>query len=149
MNNKILIITVFISNIAFGAILSLPTTLKTINTKNTSRISNKVVAQLSNRGLEKDVARIKVNTSLVNNEETNELMAQNILKSIQILKESDIISYISQASLSGQQVDLSSYETIIALVQNSSRLFLDKKILSNIEKVSVTNEKLKQIKALS
>jgi len=149
MNNKILIITVFISNIAFGAILSLPTALKTINTKDTSRISNKVATQLSNRGLEKDVARVKVKTSLVNNEEINELMAQNILKSIQILKESDIISYISQASLTGQKVDLSSYETIIALVQNSTRVFLDKEILSSIEKVSITNEKLKQIKVLS
>ncbi|WP_457744158.1 hypothetical protein [Sulfurimonas sp.] len=148
MNNKILIITVFISNIAFGAILSLPTTLKTINTKNTSKISNKAVKQLSSRGLEQDIAQKKVKTSLANNEEINEIMAQNILKSIQSLKERDIISYISKASLLGHKVDLSSYETIIALVQTTN-LNLEKKILSKIEKVSVTNEKLKQIKALS
>ena len=145
MNNKILFITVFISNIAFGAVLSLPNTTKLTNTKNTNRIVQKSAQKLYNRGLERNIATSKIEASLQNTPDTTQMMAQNILASLPILKEDDITSFIAHASLHNKTLDLSSYEDIIALMQHHSPTLLDKEIVQKIEKVSNENERLKII----
>ena len=145
MNNKILFITVFISNIAFGAVLSLPNTTKLTNTKNTNRIVQKSAQKLYNRGLERNIATSKIEASLQNTPHITQMMAQNILASLPILKEDDIASFIAHASLHNKTIDLSSYEDIIALIQHHSPTLLDKEIVQKIEKVSNENERLKII----
>ncbi|WP_297439886.1 hypothetical protein [Sulfurimonas sp.] len=143
MNNKIFIITVFISNIAFGAILPIATIQKTSTQKNTSKISDKVSKTLYSRGIERKIANKKVEKTLLNNERTTDLMAQNILKSIKSIKETDIIAFISHAALKGKNVDLSSYSTLIALLQKSTGSLIDSDTVQTIEKLSNENEKLK------
>jgi len=143
MSNKIFIITVFISNIAFGAILPIATIQKTITQKNTNRISDRVSETLYTRGIEQKIAEKKVNDILENDAQTTDLMAQNIIKSIKSVKENNIIAFISQAALQGKKVDLSSYSTLIALVQKSSRTLIDTDLVQKIEKLSHENELLK------
>lgn len=144
MNNKILFITVLISNIAFGAVITIPHTLNTTNTKETQNLACKSAQKLYDRGLEHNIAMSKVQNSLQDNMNTNEIMAQNILASLKGVKEADIVSFIAQESLKNQKVDLSSYETLIALAQQSSRLLLDKELLTKIEKLSLLNEQVKK-----
>ena len=145
MNNKILFITVFISNIAFGAILSLPKTIKITNIKNTNRIVQKSAQKLCNKGLERNIVTSKIEASLQNTPDITQMMAQNILASLPTLKEDDIASFIADASLHNKTLDLSSYEDIIALMQHHSPTLLDKEIVQKIEKVSNENERLKII----
>lgn len=148
MNNKIFIITVFISNIAFGAVLPKIDFQRTENTKPTNRLSAKVSTQLFNRGLEKRIAKAKVKNSLAHDEYLNDLMAQNIIKTIKSVNENDVVNFLTQAALANKTIDLSSYSTIIALVQKSSHLALSKEILQHIEKLSLENEKLKSMQVI-
>lgn len=148
MNNKILVVTVLLSNIVFGAVLAVPSTLQTTKTKKTNRIAYKSAEELEERGIERSIAKTKVSATLENDEYANELMVHNILKAIPTLSEEDIIAFISNASLKNQKIDLSSYETLISLVQHKSRVLLDKDMIATLEEVSSTNEKLKQLKAV-
>jgi hypothetical protein len=143
MSNKIFIITVFISNIAFGAILPIATIQKTITTKDTNRILKRVSNNLSSRGIERQIADKKVNDILSDNAFTTDMMAKNIIKNIVNVKENDIIAFLSQAALQGKKVDLSSYSTLIALVQQSSKTLVDADLVKKIEKLSNENERLK------
>lgn len=146
MNNKIFIITVFISNIAFGAVIALPKTLNTITAQTSNQIARKSVKRLSERGLDDGVATQKVHASLENDMQTNEIMVQNILTSVTALHENDIISFIANASLHNNKVDLSSYETLIALVQHKSHTLLNSSLRLELEKVSDANERVKKMR---
>ena len=146
MNNKIFIITVFISNIAFGAVIALPKTLNTITAQTSNQIARKSVKRLSERGLDDGVATQKVHASLENDMQTNEIMVQNILTSVTALNENDIISFIANASLHNNKVDLSSYETLIALVQHKSHTLLNSSLRLELEKVSDANERVKKMR---
>ena len=148
MNNKIFIITVFISNIAFGAVLPKIDLQRTENTKPTNRLTTKVSTQLFNRGLEKHIAKAKVKNSLAHDEYLNDLMAQNIIKTIKSVNENNVVNFLTQAALANKTIDLSSYSTIIALVQKSSHVALSKEMFLHIEKVSLENEKLKSMQVI-
>lgn len=148
MNNKIFIITVFISNIAFGAVIALPNTLKTVTAKTTNRVAQKSAEELHNRGLDSNVATKKVQASLQNDMQTNEIMIQNILTSLSALNEKDIVSFIANASLHNNKVDLSSYETLIALVQHKSHTLLNTSLRLELEKLSDANERIKKMRTL-
>ena len=149
MSNKILIITVFISNIAFGAVIALPNTLKTVTAKTVSRLTQKSVKQLYERGLDTDVATQKVQATLENDMQTNEIMVQNILTSVSELHEHDIINFIADAALHNNKIDLSSYETLIALVQHKSHTLLNTSLRLELEKVSDANERVKNIQRIA
>jgi len=147
MNNNILIITIFISNIAFGSVV-IPNSPKAVNVNKTNSISSKSIAQLYNRGLEEKAAKEKIQNSIAHDEDMNDTMAQNILNSIELLKEEDIVSYISKTALLDKKVDLSSYDTIVALIQNTPKLSINKDMLLKIEKITFLNQKLQQMKAI-
>ncbi len=149
MSNKFFIITVFISNIAFGAVVPKIDLQRVVNTKNTNKLTTKISTQLFNRGLEKHIAQAKVKDSLVHDDELNAIMAYNIIKTIKIVNEKDIVEFLAQSALRGKKVDLSSYSTLISLVQKSSQALLDKETLLHIEKVSLENEKLKAMRVVS
>jgi len=146
MNNKFLIITVFISNIAFAAVVPKINLQETVNLKNTNKLTTKISKQLFNRGLERKVIQKKLEASLIHNENITELMAQNILKNIQSLQEKDIVDFMAQAILKGKRVDLSSYATLISLVQKHSITTFDDSMLLHVEKVSNENNKLLSMK---
>jgi hypothetical protein len=144
MNNKILFITVFISNLAFGAIVSLPTRVDAINIQEHQTLAKKSIEHLTKKGLEHKSATDCVASTLPLNSMLNEVMVQNILATLPSLKEDDIVSFIAQKSLHKESVDLSSYETLIALVQHTSRTLLDTETLEKLEQLSNSNERLKQ-----
>jgi len=149
MNNKIFIITVFISNIAFGAVVPKIDLQRVINTKNTNKLTTKISTQLFNRGLEKHIAKVKVKGSLVHDDELNAIMAYNIIKTIKIVNEKDIVKFLAQSALKGKKVDLSSYSTLVSLVQKSSQRALDKETLLHVEKVSLENESFKAMRIIT
>jgi len=144
MNKRILISTVFISNIIFASVL--PSQINQINSnKNRLGTFSTVVSQhLYKRGLDKEIAQKKVSNFLIGEDFENDLMIQNILSNLSMLEYDRIIEYIASSALYSQEVDLSSYETIIGMVQkiNSN---LDKSTLKKIEKVSLENKKIKQL----
>ena len=146
MSNKIFIITVFISNIAFAGVLPQANIQETVNTKSNNKLSAQVNSQLFKRGLDKKTAIAKVKNTLAEGENINDLMVQNILQNIPSMKESDIVNFITQAALQEKRVDLSSYETLIALVQRYANVAFDKELRLHVEKASLENEKLKSMK---
>ncbi len=147
MNKRILISTVFISNIIFASVL--PSQINQINlNKNRLGTFSTVVSQhLYKRGLDKEIAQKKVSNFLVGEDFENELMLQNILSNFDMLQYESVIEYIASSALYSKEVDLSSYDTIIGMVQkiNSN---LDELTLQKIEKVSLENKKIKQLHAV-
>ncbi len=147
MNKRILISTVFISNIIFASVL--PSQINQINlNKNRLGTFSTVVSQhLYKRGLDKEIAQKKVSNFLVGEDFENELMLQNILSNLDMLEYESVVEYIASSALYSKEVDLSSYDTIIGMVQkiNSN---LDELTLQKIEKVSLENKKIKQLHAV-
>ena len=145
MRIKIFLVTVFISNIAFAT--SLPIDIREIrNSKeiiinnNTKTLANRVSAHLYNKGLELDVANEKVSKVLVGDEATIDLMVINLLRHFPQLSHEDVVAYISKCALFNKSVDLSAYDDILSLVQQSSSLTLDKDILEKVKQVSFENK---------
>lgn len=142
MKNKILISTVFISNIIFASVLPLESNKINFN-KNFNTFSSTVSLHLYKRGLEKKVAQEKVSQFLMGGDFENDLMVQNILNNFERVNYEGIVSYIAQATLHSKKVDLSSYESIIGVLQKIDYTLVDKQTLAKIEKVSLVNEKIR------
>jgi hypothetical protein len=149
MSNRIFIITVFISNIAFGGVLPKINLQGTVNTKSADKLTAKVSTQLFKRGLDKKIAKTKVKHSLVHDDILNDLMAKNVLKNIPSLTEEHIIDFITQAALQEKTVDLSSYATLISLVQKYATAQFDSALCFHVEQASLENERLKSMKVCS
>lgn len=149
MSNKIFIITVFIGNIAFGSMLPETKQLEIVKAKSTNKLSEKINTQLFNHGLDKSIAKTKVDNVLIHDDSLNALMVQNILKNIPSLKEADIVNFIAQAAMNEKAVDLSSYATLISLVQKHTSVQQDKELYLHVEKTSLENEKLKAMKVFA
>jgi len=144
MKIKILIVTAFISNIAFAS--SLPIDIReTRNTKeikvhSTTALADTVSTHLYNKGLDKDVANARVSKALVGDGVTSDLMAMNLLNHFPQLQHEDIIAYISKCALFNKSVDLSAHDDILSLVQQSDSLIADKHTLAKVEQVSSENK---------
>ena len=74
-------------------------------------------------------------------------MIHNILSNLDMLEYDSVVEYIASATLYSKEVDLSSYDTVIGMVQKIKNTNLDKLTLQNIEKVSLQNKKIKQLHA--
>jgi len=142
MKNKILISTVFISNIIFASPVPYNTNQISFN-KNIKRFSGAISKHLYEKGLNKDVAQEKVSKFVIGGDFENDLMAQNILNNFDTVKYDNLVSYIAEATLYSKKVDLSSYETLIGVFQKLDKVILDKQTLAKIEKVSLENEKIR------
>ena len=146
MNKRILISTVFISNIIFASVLPSQINQISLNKNRLGTFSTVVSQHLYKRGLDKEIAQKKVSSFLIGEDFENDLMIQNILSNLGMLEYDSVIEYIANSALYSKEVDLSSYDTIIGMVQkiNSN---LDKLTLQKIEKVSLGNKKIKQLHA--
>ena len=145
MNKRILISTVFISNIIFASVLPSHINQINLNKNRLGTFSTAVSLHLYKRGLDKQVAIKKVSESLVGEDFENELMIQNILAQLDTVEYESIITYIADSVLHSKAVDLSSYGTIVGMVQKISKIRLDKVNLQKIEKISSQNVKIKQL----
>ncbi|RLA75982.1 MAG: hypothetical protein DRG78_19950 [Epsilonproteobacteria bacterium] len=145
MNKRILISTVFISNIIFASVLPSQINQINLNKNRLGAFSTLVSFHLYKRGLDKHIAIKKVSESLIGEDFENELMIQNILAQLDIVEYESIINYIADSVLHARAVDLSSYGTIVGMVQKISKLRLDKENLKKIEKISLENTKIKQL----
>ena len=143
MNKRILISTVFISNIIFASVL--PTQINQINLNKYrfNTLSNAVSLHLYNRGLDKGVAIKKVSNSLIGQDFENEFMIQNILSNLDEIKYENIVDYLADSALQSREVDLSSYESLIAMVQKIVKSSLDENTLKKVEKISLENKNIK------
>lgn len=145
MKREILIITVLITNIAFGA--TLPIKNRVVREIDTNKNRIKTLAgetrkYLYNKGLDANVADKKVIKALGGDEYANSLMAQNIVENFTEIKHEDIIAYIANCALHERGVDLSSHEEIIALLQKTNRFKLDKESLEKVEKTCLENKNI-------
>ena len=145
MNKKILISTVFISNIIFASVSPLQINQINLNKNRLKSFSGVVSLHLYNRGLDKDAAIKKVSNSLKGEDFENDLMIQNILSTLDDIKYENIVAYIADSVLKSKEVDLSSYDTIIGMIQKTSKMRLDKSTLEKVEKLSLENKKIKQL----
>ena len=145
MNKRILVSTVFISNIIFASVLPSHINQININKNRLGTFSTTVSLHLYKRGLDKSVAIKKVSESLVGEDFENELMIQNILTHLEMLEYDNIIAYIADSVLHSKEVDLSSYGTIVGMIQKVSKIKVDKNILEKIEKISLENAMIKQL----
>ena len=149
MNSKILIISVFISNIAFGAVITIPTNFANATVKTTNTLLQKSVKALCDNGLEESVAHAKVRATFGENLHSSEQMMHNTLHIISELDEKDIIAFIAQNSLRAKATDLASYDTIVALLQHKSYKLLTPSVLQKAHKLSQENTKIKNARMIS
>ena len=145
MNKRILISTVFISNIIFASVLPSQITQTNLNKNRVGIFSSLASLYLYKRGLDKDIATKKVSSSLKGGDFENDFMIQNILSSFNTLERDSIVEYIATSALYSKEVDLCSYDTIIGMIQQTAGISLDKVTLQKIEKVSLQNTKIKQL----
>lgn len=148
MKRQILIFTVLISNIAFSAVVPVDirevNEIREVNTnKSRTSINSAVSTHLHDKGLDKHIAKQRVQAHLKHDDYTNTLMAENIVKNLKGLKHKDVVTYISDSALFQKNIDLSSYKNIVGLVHKSNKLNLDKMTLAKIEKVSMQNKNIK------
>ena len=147
MNKRILISTVFISNIIFASVLPSQINQINFNKNRVGTFSSLISLHLYKRGLDKEIAQKKVSNFLIGEDFENDLMIHNILSNLDMLDYDSIVEYIASSALYSKEVDLSSYDTIIGMVQIINNN-LDKLTLQKIEKVSLENRKIKQLHAV-
>ncbi|MBU0721488.1 hypothetical protein KJ877_09105 [bacterium] len=145
MSKKIIIISVFVSNIVFASVLPVNIAHGSANSNRLNTLSNLAGLHLYQRGLDKKTAQQKISKSLQGDEYVNDLMAQNIIENFTKITKEDIVAYISNSALYEKSVDLSSYANIISLVQKSRTFVLDKADLEKIQKISLENTKIKSL----
>ncbi|MCD6190277.1 MAG: hypothetical protein J7K14_01900 [Sulfurimonas sp.] len=147
MNKRILISTVFISNIIFASVLPSQINQISLNENRVGTFSSLISLHLYKRGLDKEIAQKKVSNFLIGEDFENDLMIHNILSNLDMLDYDSVVEYIASSALYSKEVDLSSYDTIIGMVQIINNN-LDKLTLQKIEKVSLENRKIKQLHAV-
>jgi len=135
MNSKIFIITVFISNIAFGNMVLVKSVETNISTNQKNDFSQKVTAHLNAQGMEIEAIRKKVNYSFDNNEHLSYMMAQNIMQEIPQIKEKNIVEYFANSALHGKKIDLCSYDNLVGLLQRTDYKLLNKENLKKVQKI--------------
>jgi len=133
MSNKILIITIFVSNIAFSAVVNMKFPNYYIESKKVNQLSNQIVRNLYNRGLDLNIAKQKLSQSFKGNSYKNELIIKNILKEFPNITQKEVVAYISNSVLRGKNIDLSSYDTIIGIIQSSTPIF-ENNMYAKVEK---------------
>jgi len=135
MNNKILIITVFISNIAFGNMVPAKRLETNISSNQKSDFSQKVIAHLTNKGMETEAIRKKVNYSFNNSEYLSYTMAQKIMQEIPQIKEQNIVEYFANSALHAKKINLLSYDNIVSLLQRTDYRLLNKENLEKVQQI--------------
>ena len=147
MKSRILITTVFVSNIIFASVVPSQINQINFNINRVGTFSNIVSLHLFKRGLDEEVAQKKVSDFLVGEDFENDLMIHNILSSFDNIEYENIVEYIANSALYSKEIDLSSYDTIIGMIQKINNTNLDELTLQKIEKVSLQNKKIKQLHA--
>ncbi|ABB45060.1 hypothetical protein Suden_1786 [Sulfurimonas denitrificans DSM 1251] len=145
MNKRILIITVFLSNVVFATLTPLPPTQSSLKNSTINSLSNMATLNLYNRGLDKAVAKKKISDSLRGDENSNDLMMQNILNQLDVLSREDLVKFVSDAALHSRDVDLSSYGTLLCMVQKNSKTTLDKTVLEKLQKIALENQNIRSL----
>ncbi|MEA3372002.1 MAG: hypothetical protein U9Q40_11770 [Campylobacterota bacterium] len=142
MKNRILVSTLFISSILFASVAPYSNS-QFSSKKNIKSFSSTVSLHLYKRGLDKDVAVKKVSQFFIGEDFENDLMVQNILNNFEMLSRDKLISYLADSVLYSKRVDLSSYESVVAIFQSLDGVNLNLKTLRMIEKVTLENEKIR------
>ena len=101
MNNKILIITIFVSNMAFGAVVDIEFPNYYIESKKVNKLSDHIVENLYSRGLDLNIAKQKLSQSLQGDAYKNDLIVKNILKEFPNITQKEVVAYISNSVLGG------------------------------------------------
>ena len=137
MNNRILIITVFISNIAFGSIIPVVKLETSISSSVQNDFSQKVTAHLSEQGMEIEAIRKKVDYSFNSGEHSSHIMAQKIMQVFPQVKEQNIIDYFANSVLHGKVINLHSYDNVVSLLQRTDYKLLKKENLEKVQKIII------------
>ena len=148
MKSRILITTVFVSNIIFASVVPSQINQINFNKNRVGAFSSLISLHLYKRGLDKEIAQKKVSNFLIGEDFENDLMIHNILSNFDMLDYDSVVEYIASSALYSKEVDLSSYDTIIGMVQKIKNTNLDELTLEKIEKVSLQNKKIKQLHAV-
>ena len=134
MNSKILIITIFVSNIAFGAVLLVDFPSTHVESKKTNKLSDQIVENLYNRGIDLSVAKQKLSNSLEGNEYKNELIVKSILKEFPNITHKEVVAYMSDSVLMERKINLNSYDAIIGIIQRNA-LSSSQDVYDKVEKI--------------
>ena len=145
MKKSFLLATVLVSNVVFASIIPSQNILVEVNKLQQNSLSNMAVVSLLNKGLEKDIAQSKVSNTLVNKTLSADLMTHNLVSVIDELSLEDVVTFISEAALFDKNVDLSSYSTLVSIVQKKVGLVLSSENLNALENVSSLNEKISKL----
>ena len=125
---QILVITVFLSNIALITSLSADTVeffrddyiIQEQSTKITNKLHDAATTFLIDKGLNANVAQERIMKSLLHSKTEAHALAQKIMEQKGISYE-EIVRYVASEALYNKRVDLSSKTEIVALLQRSRK----------------------------
>jgi len=130
-----------ISNIAFASTSMELVAQQERNTlkANPSQTQQAVVAELSARGLDTEVAVEKASHFLQNNVD---VMVANLTKSISDVSTKNVESYLANKALFNTECSLDNYGNLVAMVQDIKQIALSDEVLNTLASVSSINAQL-------
>jgi len=145
MNKKIILIStaLLISNLGFAYDVK---TLRAIDAPITQNIvydiNNGVSASLISKGLDVKVAKELSRNVFSANASSANIMVQNLQDGCKGIELSHITQYVATKALHREQVDFSSYDTLVGLVQTQKSLHVDSEVLTSLQKIAKKNKEI-------
>lgn len=137
MRRNFISLTVFVSSLLLSPFTIAPLNANTqIKSKS---ISITIASILHKRGIDEDAAE-KISKSFIGeNEELFSIMLRNLINDCSSLNQKEILDFISDSALHKKTIDLSSYASLIKIVQKVNPTALNQKTMQEIEKIAGKN----------
>ncbi len=138
MKKELLLFTVILSNITFASmpLVEVPELKALSQAKNQlNTLENSAKQYLLNKGMDRDIAQIKVQNTLAGNEHSNMLISQKLVENFETITHQTIASYFGSKALLDKRVNLNEYDELIGFVQRSGQLNIDATTREKIENI--------------
>jgi len=141
---NILRITLFVSVLAFNPVIAetLKNTTNIQTKQETTRVSTSIANILHKRGLDVDAAEELSQNFVADDEELLSHMMENLLRGCKSISKDALLTYLSNEALFRKNVDLQSYDQLVAMVGKVKQTALDKVTLKELQNVAKQNRQL-------
>jgi hypothetical protein len=137
MKRNFISVTVFVTSLILTPVIISP--LNANNQVKRTSISSNISKLLQKRGIQEDAAQNISKSFVGDNEELFSIMVRNLENGCSILNSNEILDYLSNSALHKKEVNLTSYASLVGMVQKIKKHHINRDILKELEKVSNKN----------
>lgn len=141
--NNFLSVTLIISGLALNPLFADSVQKNISYTKSThSNLASKISLHLFSKGIEKDTAD---NLAYAVISESNEIMLSVIMEELEmkhIVKQDDVLAFLSSAALHKEKVDFTLYDNLVGMVTRITKKPLDKYTSTELNKIVKVSKQL-------